>query len=790
MKCPRCASANPDTSRFCGNCAFPLNPEGQGPALTKTLTPPVLELRKGAIFANKYRIDGEVGRGGMGVVFRAEDIRLKRPVALKFLPRALCQSPEAKERFIREAQAAAALDHPNICAVYEVEEQDGQTYIAMSYIDGESLKGRIARGPLPSKEVLDIAAQVAEGLKEAHSKGVVHRDIKPANVMITSKGQAKIMDFGLARLESAADLTRTSVVMGTVAYMSPEQALGQKVDRRSDIWSFGCLLYEMLAGHGPFQGGNEQAIFQAIVNADPEPIAALRRDIPAGLVRVVNRCLKKNHLERYPDAGALIRDLESVDLDDIASAPAVVARGNAPSIAVLPFADMSPEKDQDYFGEGIAEELINALTHLHGLRVVARTSAFALKGMKLDIREIGRKLDVGAILEGSVRKAGNRLRVTAQLINVEDGFHLWSERYDREMADIFAIQDEITSAIVDSLRVTLRVGEKTALRKRSTEDPEAYSLYLKGLYFVARPSTESYSKALKFFQAATAKDPNFALAYAGMAGVFSGLGILNLAPPAEMLPKAKAALQKALSLDEDLAEAHAVAASLAFWFEWDWEAAGRSFDRVLSLNPGDAMSHGQRGWFCLNRRRFDEAILEIRKALELDPLMPLYYAWSVGLHWSVGRPDEALQEFAKAMEIDPSLGLAYFHAGVAYCQKGLLDEATDILEKGKKLFAPPGWMETMQGIIYVKKGDREKAARLLEEAIETKKTVKNVSAPSLSWLAGELGNLDLAFEFLNKGYEEHDTLMPFIHVYAEIFSPATAADPRFRDVLKKMKLDS
>jgi serine/threonine protein kinase/Tfp pilus assembly protein PilF len=790
VKCSRCHSDNPGTSRFCGHCAAPLGPEGEGLAfLTKTISSPGGGLEKEALFAGKYRIIGEVGRGGMGVVFQAEDSKLKRPVALKFLPLELSHSPDAKERFLREAQAAAVLDHPNICTVYEVGEQDDQAYIAMAYVDGKSLKERIALAPLKIAEALEIAVQVAEGLAEAHRKGIIHRDIKPANVMLTAKGQAKIMDFGLARVEGAGDLTRTAVVMGTVAYMSPEQALGQKVDQRTDIWSFGCLLYEMLAGHGPFQGGHEQAIFQSIAHADPEPIAALRRDIPVGLAKVLDGCLKTSPLDRYPDAGALVADLKSVDLKDLASAPPVTVREASPSIAVLPFSDMSPEKDQDYFGEGIAEELINALAHLQGLRVVARTSAFALKGMKLDIREIGRKLDVRTVLEGSVRKAGNRLRVTAQLINVEDGFHLWSERYDREMADIFGIQDEITAAIVDSLKVTLRVGEKTALRKRSTDDPEAYSLYLKGLYFCARPSSETYAKAMNFFRAAIDKDPNFALAYAGMAEVFGALGVMNLAPPAEMWPKAKTLLQKALSLDEDLAEAHAVAAQLAFWYEWDWEAAGRSFDRVLTLNPGDAFCHGTRGWFCVNRRRFEETVLEIKTALELDPLMPLYYAWSVGLHWSIGRPDEALQEFAKALEMDPNNGLAYFHGGVAYYLKGLWDKAIDAFENGRRLFAPPGWAEGMLGLICLRKNEREKAEQILEATIESKKAVKHTSSAAIAWLAGELGKLDLAFDLLDTAYKQRDVLMGFVHVYTEMFSPALAADPRFKDLLAKMKLE-
>jgi tetratricopeptide (TPR) repeat protein len=410
--------------------------------------------------------------------------------------------------------------------------------------------------------------------------------------------------------------------------------------------------------------------------------------------------------------------------------------------------------------------------------------------MNLDIREIGRKLDVKAVLEGSVRKAGNRLRVTAQLINVEDGFHLWSERYDREIADIFAIQDDITSAIVDSLKVTLKLGEKTALRKRSTENPEAYSLYLKGLYFYARPSPESYGKALDSFQAAIAKDPGFALAYAGMADLFGGLGVLNLAPPAEMFPKAKAALEKALSLDQDLAEAHAVAANVAFWYEWDWEAAGRSFDRALSLNPGDAMSHGQRALFYLNRRRFGEAIREIRKALELDPIMPIYHAWSVCIHWSIGKPDQALEEFAKAMEIDPNNGLAYFHAGVAYAQKGLFDEALETFEKGRKLVIFPGWAEINIGLIYLKKADRERAELILEEMIEERKKIKNLSATCIAFLAAELGKVDLALEFLNKAYEERDSVMVFINIYADIFSPVMSADPRFRAVLERMNLNS
>ncbi|MHC1769286.1 MAG: protein kinase [Verrucomicrobiia bacterium] len=793
VHCSQCGArlATGRLGERCPACVLRLSLEAEGPAsLKKTISLPGGELEKGTIFAGNYRILGVLGRGGMGVVFKAEDLKLKRPVALKLLRVELSHSTEARERFLREAQVAAALDHPNICTIYEVGEQDGQAYIAMAYVDGKSLKGEIARAPLQIDETLRIAIQVAEGLEEAHRHRIVHRDIKPANVMLTAKGQAKIMDFGLAHEGSAADRTRTGVVMGTVAYMSPEQALGRKVDPRTDIWSFGCLLYEMLAGRSPFQGGHEQVFFQAIVHGDPEPIAALRRDVPAGLAHVIAKCLKKDRRDRYPNAHALIKGLKSVDLGDLAAAPATVVREKPPSIAVLPFTDMSLEKDQDYFGEGIAEELINALAHLQGVRVVARTSAFALKGMKLDIREIGRKLNVRTVLEGSIRKAGDRLRVTAQLINVEDGFHLWSQRYDMEMHDVFAIQDEITAAIVENLKVKLLAGETAALRKRPTEDPEAYNLYLKGLYFYARPSPESYEKALACYSAAVDKDPSFALAYAEIANVFGSLGILNLAPATEIWPKAKAAVEKALKLDPDLADAHSVAAALAFWYEWDWEAAGRSFERVLSLNPGDAVAHGQHGFFCVNRRKFDEAVREMKTCLELDPLMPFFYAWSACVYWSAGRFDECLREYPRVLEIAPHFGLAHFHAGMAYTLKGLLDEAIETLEKGLRLSVPPGWTEGALGHIYLKKGDRAKAELILEGMIDSRKRMTNTSAVSIAYLAGELGNLDLAFDYLDKAYEERESVLVFVHIYAPMFSPAVAADPRFKDLLAKMNLES
>jgi adenylate cyclase len=448
---------------------------------------------------------------------------------------------------------------------------------------------------------------------------------------------------------------------------------------------------------------------------------------------------------------------------------------------------MSPAKDQDYFGEGLAEEIIHALARLQGIRVVARTSAFALKSMKLDMREIGKVLDVRAVLEGSVRKAGNRLRVTAQLIDARTGLHLWSERFDREERDVFDIQDEISLAIVEHLKVTLLAGEKNALRKRSTADMEAYNLYLKGLYFVARPNPESIQKALNFFHDALDRDPNFALTHAGVAMVYSALGILNMAPPAEAFPKAKAALEIALRLDPDLAEAHAVAAMLEFWFDWNWSAAEKSFGRALELNPGNAMSRGNHAFLLMSARRFEESLVEIKRALALDPLMPLLYAWSIGLHVAAGRYDEALAEFSRVQQIEPNFGLAYFHAGTSYYLKGMIDEAVETFQKGRRLGVLAGWSEGMLLLCYLKKGDRGKAERALAEMLEDRKK-RPVSPVSLAWGFAAQGDLDGAFEWLETAIRERDPLMALIHVYTDWHVPALSRDPRFAAILDRLRL--
>ncbi len=786
MKCLNCGFEAQSDSHFCPQCGSKVTrPEDAGISVTRSVGAGTHQ--PGTLVGGRYRLVDTAGQGGMGVVFKAEDTKLRRTVALKFLPGEIGRDPEAKKRFLREAQAAAILDHPNICPVFEVDESGGEMFLTMAFIEGRSLKDRIAEGPLPLVEVLNIAAQVSEGLKAAHERGVVHRDIKPANIMLNTEGQVRITDFGLASLEGGIDLTQPLAILGTPAYMSPEQVRGERTDGRTDIWSFGVTLFEMTTGRRPFLADQGQAVRIEILNEEPPDPSAIRAEVPPGLEDVILKCLQKKSGDRYQDFESLLAELRGEGVHETKQRERVTSPGALPSVAVLAFADMSPAKDQDYFGEGLAEELIHALARVQGLRVVARTSAFAFKDMKLDVRKIGKTLGVGAVLEGSIRKAGNRLRVTAQLIDAGTGLHLWSERFDREERDVFDIQEEISLAIVEHLKVTLLSGEKTALQKRSTADTEAYNLYLKGNYFAARPSPESIRKALGFYREALDRDPNFALAHAGIAGAFAGLGIMNLAPPAEAYPKAKAALAKALALDPDLAEAHVVAAALEFWFDWSWAAAEKSFRRVLKSSPGNVMSRGSYAWLLLAKKRFEDCLGEIEHALTLDPLMPLVYAWSIGLHAACGRCDEALADFAKLQQIEPKFGLAYFHAGLAYYRKGLIDKAVETLRQGRELVIFPGWAEAMLVLCHLKKADRGPAEEILAQMTDDRKRLP-VSAVCLAWSSAALGDIDRAFEWLETAIRERDILMPFVQVYTEWVVPDLASNPRFEALVDRLGL--
>jgi len=573
-----------------------------------------------------YRIIEKLGEGGMGVVYKAEDTKLDRTVALKFLSPHALGDEQDKARFIHEAKAAAALNHPCICTVHAIEEFEGEVFIAMELVEGDDLRARLRAGPLELNDALSIAGQVADGLACAHDKGIVHRDIKPANIMITPRGLAKIMDFGLARSPGAPLLTVTGTTVGTVAYMSPEQARGGDVGAQSDLWSLGVVLYEMLTGERPFRGKGEQAVIYSILNTEPPVVSVARPGVPSDVDSVVRTLLSKHPPKLRGTAVQLAANLRNLaaESDPRTMTLATGAVEPSASIAVMPFADMSPDGDQEYFCDGMSEEIINELTGVSGLRVIARTSAFAFKGKDEDIREIGRKLDVTSILEGSVRKAGDRIRITAQLINVTDGSHVWSERYDRVLEDVFAVQDEIASAIVEKLRVAMTAGEQGRLAETREVDPEAHDLYLRGKHMLNRGlitllnDQVRVEKSIEFFQKATEVDSDYAPPYAGLADIYSAL--CRWIKPEGNCEKAKEAAARALELDDSCVEAHVAMGRVLLTTEFDWERAEAEQIRALELNPGSA--EAQRGaalhfgWAGEFKRGFEHA----KEALVLDPL--------------------------------------------------------------------------------------------------------------------------------------------------------------------------
>jgi len=735
-----------------------------------------------------YRILEKLGEGGMGVVYKAEDTKLDRSVALKFLASELTRDPDAKVRFINEAKAASALDHPNICNIHEIgETDDGQLFIAMACYEGESLKEKIARTPLNLEEAAILASQIAEGLAKAHGKGIFHRDIKPANIFITNDGLVKILDFGLAKLSGQTQLTRTGTTMGTVAYMSPEQACGEVADHRSDIWSTGIMLYEMVTGILPFQADQEQATIHLILTEEPQSVKSHHSDAPQQLERIIEKCLRKDISGRYENAEALHKDLESLieNLKSDTWERKASAQESRPSIAVLPFKDMSPQRDQEYFCEGIAEELINALVKLQGLRVAARTSAFQFKDRDTDIKKIGEELCVNTVLEGSIRKARNLLRITAQLINVEDGFHIWSEKYDRELDDIFAIQDEISLAIVDRLKVKLLGEERNSLIKRHTVNQEAHNLYLKGLYFWNRRLEGGMKLALEYFQQAIAKDPNYALAYVGAADTYNIMGVFGYSPPNETFPRARAAAHRALEIDDSLGEAHASRGFTAMFCDWDWPAAEREFKRAIDQNPAYATAHEWYAVFLFAMGRYDESLKEALRSRDLDPLSLMINAIAGIAHYFARRMDESIEHLEKVLEMDPNFLFANAYIVLPLIETGRRNEAIDIMRRVEPLAAEHAYTLGAFGATYGIAGRRNDARRILGQLDELARQ-RYVSPVHRAYVLAGLGETDEMMDCLETGYQERCPYLVFLKV--DLAFDRVRSDQRFQSLLKKIGL--
>ena len=723
-----------------------------------------------------YTITAELGHGGMGVVYTAQDPRLKRQVAIKLLPPELTRDETAKQRFLQEAQAASALDHPNICTIHEINEtEDGQLYLVMAHYEGETLKERIERGALSVDEAVDIVTQVGQGLAEAHGAGIVHRDIKPANLLIATGGTVKILDFGLAKLAGTEGVTQTGSVVGTVAYMSPEQARGEEVDYRTDVWSLGVVLYEMLAGTPPFRGDNLLAISNAILDGTPS-------SLPGGsssAQSVVTRALHKTQSQRYQAVGDLLGELRK------ATSPPTRAPGvpDVPSIAVLPFANMSADPEQEYFCEGLSEELIDALARLDGLRVVARTSAFQFRGKGHDLREVGDTLNVKTVLEGSVRKAGNRLRVNAQLINAEDGYHLWSERYDRDMDDVFEVQDDIARSVVDVLKVKLLGRADAPLVKPSTDNLEAYNLYLKGRFYWDQ-MPEGPQKAIQCFEQAIEKDPTYAPAYAGIADSYNVLGWFGVVAPRDAYPKAEAAARRALNLDDSLADAHASLGYFATFYAWDWGLARRELQRAVELNPNYSRAHLFSVYYFLSQGEWARAAGAAERALQLDPVSPLCRAAAAQVPWFERQYDDAVDQLRKALEVDPEHPALLWILGIMCIDSGHHEDGIAALKRAVVL-SPSTQFSASLGYAYALAGRRAEALQILGE-LTSRSTREYVAPDALARICIGIGDTDRAFTWLDRGYEDHSGWMAYLAVDPSF--DLLRSDPRFLALLRRMNL--
>ncbi|MBI3872569.1 MAG: protein kinase [candidate division Zixibacteria bacterium] len=734
-----------------------------------------------------YKITDKLGQGGMGVVYKAEDTKLKRPVALKFLSPHMLQNAAERERFYQEAQAAAALDHPNICAVYEIDEFEGQIFIAMAFVPGSTLKDKIESGPLGASDAIDIALQIGSGLQAAHEQGIVHRDIKPENVLLTPKGQAKIMDFGLAKLGKGSALTKSGTTLGTAAYMSPEQVRSGAIDHRTDIWSLGVVLYEMIIGERPFGGDHEAAVMYAIVN-DPWPSAVFRRsEAPVSLDSVLEKCLAKTPDERYGDVDETLADLR-----EIAGASAQLSAGGAqpapevPALAVLPFVNMSADPENEYFSDGLSEDLITALSKLEGLRVVSRTSAFSFKGKDTDIRRIGEQLNVRTVLEGSVRRAGNRLRVTAQLINVADGFHLWSERYDREMSDVFAVQDEIAQRIVTALKVKLISRDVERLVEPATENLEAYHLYLQGRYQWNKRTQEGFAKAVAFLRQAITVDPGYALAHAALADVHILQGVYGHRSPHEVFPAARAAAQEALRLNDKLAEGHASLAHVQFLYDWKWTESEKGFRRAISLDPGYALAHLWYGLLLMTIGQLERAMAQIEEARRCDPLS-LIINTDIGLiHYHARRYDAALEQYQRTLEIDENFFVTHYGIAMIHQQLGRHDLAIRAAERSLALSHGSNLVKAMLARSHALAGDRDTAMAMLTEL---KQTADAYVAPySLALVHAGLREYDRAIDYLEKALADRTQYAMHFVATGDPCLDDLGDDPRFVALMKKMNL--
>jgi len=786
-----------------------------------------------------FKIVKRLGAGGMGEVYLAEDTRLGRQVALKLLPDYFTTAQERVRRFQQEARAASALSHPNVATIYEIGEAEGTTYIAMEYVEGQTLDAKIGGQLLETGEILDIAVQVADALEEAHTKGIIHRDIKPGNVMVTARGQVKVLDFGLAKMTRqereglASDLstqvrTQPGLLMGTLAYMSPEQALGHEVDHRTDIFSLGVVLYEMATGRRPFGGTTTGEILDQIIHAEPEAIARFNENAPAELERIIGKCLEKDREQRYQSAGELLVDLRNLKrvvesgaaTVAVASkvrgrrllrsrqtlalaavvvlavaaliyallfrgAPTAVAPETAPTavspeiklVAVLPLENLSGDPAQEYFADGMTEALINNLARIRALKMISRTSAMRYKGSQKSLPEIARELNVDAVLEGSVQRSGGRVRVTAQLIHAATDAHLWARDYERDLTDVLKLQSEIARTVAAEIRIQVTAEERARLASVRRVNPQAHEAYLLGRYHFSKDNETAFRHAIKYFERAIEIEPNYAAAYVGLSNATVFLGLVGAEDLRELESPARAASLKAIELDDQLADAYLSLARIKQNYDWDWAGAETEIRRALELDPGGIDVHTDYGYLLMHLGRLDEAIREGEIAVQLDPVSSLTRSALGRFYYRAHRYEEALRHLQRAVELEPRSAHANYRLADLYAQVGKYAEAIAAYERARDASPKGGNPQAAIARVYALMGKHREARQMIHGLRAAPHVLASVYAA--------LGDKDEALRILEKTVAEREFATP---LKAEPPLESLYSDPRYQALLRRMNL--